>query len=111
MLQPQGLFSAPRPFEPQPWPGSGGSASLFAPPLPGDAGPREGPSQTLPHGMQPVPPGDPYQPAGPYPPGGPYAGGRTRQGLIRLGDPVARTRPARRRTGSGAHGRGCRAAG
>ena len=53
MLQPQGLFSAPRPFQPQPWPGSGGSASLFAPPLPGDAGPREGPSQTLPHGMQP----------------------------------------------------------
>jgi hypothetical protein len=75
MLQPQGLFSSPRPFEPQPWPGSGGSASLFAPPLPGDAGPREGASQTLPHGMQPVPPGDQYQPAGPYPPGGPYAGG------------------------------------
>lgn len=74
MLQPQGLFSSPRPFEPQPWPGSGGSASLFAPPLPGDAGPREGVSQTLPHGMQPVPPGGPYQPAGPYPPG-PYPPG------------------------------------
>jgi hypothetical protein len=74
MLQPQGLFSSPRPFEPEPWPGSGGSASLFAPPLPGD-GPREGASQTLPHGMQPVPPGGQYQQAGPYPPAGPYAGG------------------------------------
>jgi hypothetical protein len=75
MLQPQGLFSSPRPFEPQPWPGAGGSASLFAPPLPGDAGQREGASQTLPHGMQPVPPGGSYQPGGPYPPAGPYAGG------------------------------------
>ena len=74
MLQPQGLFSSPRPFEPQPWPGSGGSASLFAPPLPGDAGPGEGVSQTLPHGIQQVPPGGPYQPAGPYP-GGPYPPG------------------------------------
>lgn len=91
MLQPQGLFSSPRPFEPQPWPGSGGSASLFAPPLPGDAGPREGVSQTLPHGMQPVPPGDPYQPAGPYPPGpyppggpgGPYPPGPPQDGRRR----------------------------
>jgi hypothetical protein len=75
MLQPQGLFSSPRPFEPQPWPGAGGSASLYAPPLPGDAGPREGASQTLPHGMQPVPPGGPQQPGGPYPPAGPYPPG------------------------------------
>jgi hypothetical protein len=75
MLQPQGLFSSPRPFEPQPWPGSGGSASLFAPPLPGDAGQREGASQTLPQGMQPVPPDGPYQPGGPYQPAGPYPPG------------------------------------
>jgi hypothetical protein len=75
MLQPQGLFDSPRPFEPQPWPGSGGNASLFAPPLPDDAGQREGVSQTLPHGMQPVLPGAPYQQPGPYPPAGSYAGG------------------------------------
>jgi len=75
MLQPQGLFSSPRPFEPQPWPGSGGSASLFAPPLPGNAGQREGASQTLPQGMQPVPPDGPYQPGGPYQPAGPYPPG------------------------------------
>ena len=74
MLQPQGLFSSPRPFEPQPWPGADGAASLYAPPLPSDAGPREGSNQTLPHGMQPVPPGGTYQPAGPYS-GGPYPPG------------------------------------
>jgi hypothetical protein len=72
MLQPQGLFDSPRPFEPEPWPGSGGPGSLYAPPLPGD-GPREGTSQTLPHGMQAVPPGGQYQQPGPY--GGPYPPG------------------------------------
>jgi len=87
MLQPQGLF-AQRPYQPQPWPGSGGSASLFAPPLPGNG---SEPDATLPRGMQPVPPGDqwgqggqyppgPYGPGapyppGPYPPGGPYGPG------------------------------------
>jgi hypothetical protein len=75
MLQPQGLFSSQRPFEPRPWPGSGGSASLFAPPLPGNE-----PDATLPRGMQPVPPGGQYPPdgpypPGPYPPGGPFAPG------------------------------------
>jgi hypothetical protein len=78
MLQPQGLF-AQRPYQPQPWPGSGGSASLFAPPLPGNE-----PDDTLPRGMQPVAPGDQWgqggqYPPGPYPPGGPYppqGGGR-----------------------------------
>ena len=90
MLQPKGLFSGQRPFEPQPWPGSGGSASLFAPPLP--AGGPEGMSPTLPGGLQPMPPGADgqwvpgadgqwapgdaqYQPGGPYSPGGPYPPG------------------------------------
>ena len=71
MLQPQGLFSSPRPFEPQPWPGAGGSASLFAPPLPPEAGGPDGATSTLPHGLPPVPPGGQYPP-GPYPPGGQY---------------------------------------
>ena len=75
MLQPQGLFSGQRPVQPQPWPGSGGSASLFAPPLPPDAGARDGLSSTLPHGMQPVPPGGEYPPGGQYPPGPPYPPG------------------------------------
>ena len=87
MLQPQGLFSSPRPFEPQPWPGAGGHASMFAPPLPGDAGGQNGGvSATMPHGIRSVPPGGqptqggpyppgPYGPSGPYPPGSPFAPG------------------------------------
>lgn len=95
MLQPKGLFSGQRPFEPQPWPGSGGSASLFAPPLP--AGGPDGMSATMPGGLQSTPqgaegqwvpgpdgqwaPGDggpattEYQPGGPYPPGNQYPQG------------------------------------
>jgi hypothetical protein len=97
MLQPQGLFSSPRPFQPQPWPGDGGSASLFAPPLPGDAGQRDGASQTPPYGSPapggPYPPTGPYAdgpyppgpyPPGPYPPGSPFAPG---------GPPTGRRRP------------------
>jgi hypothetical protein len=65
MLQPQGLFQSPRPYEPQPWPGTAPTGNPFPPPPPG--GPvQDGPlSQTLPRGMEPVPPG------GPFPPGGP----------------------------------------
>jgi hypothetical protein len=84
MLQPQGLFSSQRPFEPQPWPGTGGSASLFAPPLPSSAGGPDNMTSTMPGGMDPVdgqwaqggyPPGTQYQPGGPYPPSGPYPPG------------------------------------
>lgn len=84
MLQPQGLFSSQRPFEPQPWPGDGGSASLYAPPLPSSADGPDPMTATMPGGMQPVadgqwaqggyPPGTQYQPGGPYPPG-PYPPG------------------------------------
>jgi hypothetical protein len=70
MLQPQGLFAQP-PYQPQPWPGAGGSASLFAPPLPGNG---NEPDATLPRGMQPVPPGDQWGQGGQYPPG-PYGPG------------------------------------
>jgi hypothetical protein len=72
MLQPQGLFQSPRP--PEPWPASGPGSNLFAPPLPG--GTNEGLSATLPRGMDPVPPGGPYQPGGgPYQPGGQFQPG------------------------------------
>jgi hypothetical protein len=64
MLQPQGLFQPPRPYEPQPWPGAAPAGSPFPPP-PGGGNGADPRSQTLPRGMEPVPPD------GPMPPGGP----------------------------------------